>query len=564
MIDSIFFNIGIILGVTVAVAFVMRLLRQPLIIAYLVAGIICGPLLLDVVGSNHEFFETFAHFGVVLLLFAVGLGLNFSYLRKIGKVAMVTGIGQVVFTATVGTLILLALNFQPFSAMYLAIAITFSSTIIIVKLLADKRQLQSIYGRYTIGLMLVQDVIAVLIMVLLPLLGVQEAITTAVGILLLKGIVIIAAVMLIARFVLPVLLDRAAQSGEFLFLFTIAWCFIVAGAVHWAGLSLEIGAIIAGISLGSSPYQTEIVSRVKPLRDFFIVLFFILLGSEITVGGIEQALIPGLILAAFVLVGNPIILFVLYRMMRFTRRNSFLAGLTAAQVSEFGFVLLFLGQQMGHVSQDELSVFTVVALVTIFVSSYLITYNTNIYTWLRPLIHRLFGKDKMLAVKETPEQYDAWVFGYHRIGWKICEGLAENGVPFAVVDYHPAAIRKLQDRGLPAFFGDASDIEFLDELPLNKAKLVISTIPEVDDQLNLIKQVRSVNPKAIIICLLDYKYQMEDLYAAGANYVMLPHLLGGQWMIDVLQSQPWTKRTFNKLQSQQKDELQLRFTVGAE
>lgn len=557
-------NISIILGVTVALAFIMRLLRQPLLVAYLVAGIICGPLLLDVVGKHHAFFETFAQFGVVLLLFAVGLGLNFSYLKKIGRVALVAGLGQFFFTAIVGWLILRVMNFQVFPALYLAVALTFSSTIIIIKLLADKHDSESVYGRYTIGLMLVQDAIAVGLLLLLPALQVQDAVIVSLLGLVVKGIGIIAIAVILARFVLPVILDHVAESGEFLFVFTIAWCFAVAGLAYWLGLSLEIGAIIAGISLGSSIYQTEIISRVKPLRDFFIVLFFIILGSEMTMRGLSAAWQPGIILALFVLIGNPLILYIIYRRFHFSRRNSFLAGVTAAQVSEFGFVLLFLGQRFGVVGEHELSIFTFVALVTIFLSSYLITHNYRIYSVLRPLIHRLFGKDRFLQLEDAPAQYDAWIFGYHRTGWKICEGLMAKKVSFGVVDYHPRAIQKLKGRQLPAYFGDASDIEFLSELPLAKAKLIVSTIPELDDQLTLVKYIRSVNKRCVIICLLEFKHQMEQLYAAGANYVILPHLLGGEWIAGILKTKRWSKATFSQLRQQQQREMNLRFTAGVD
>jgi len=562
--EGIFFNISIILGVTVALAFLMRLLRQPLLVAYLAAGIICGPLLLDVIGANHTFFETFAQFGVVLLLFAVGLGLNFSYLKRIGKIAFVAGLGQFAFTAIIGWLLLTVMHFSLFPALYLAIAMTFSSTIIVIKLLADKHDSESVYGRYTIGLMLVQDAIAVGLLLLLPALQVQSDLVVVLLTLVVKGIGIIAIAIILARFILPVILDHVAESGEFLFLFTIAWCFAVAGLAHWVGLSLEIGAIIAGISLGSSVYQTEIVSRIKPLRDFFIVLFFIILGSEMTVTGLASAWRPGLILSIFVLVGNPLILYAIYRGFHFSRRNSFLGGLIAAQVSEFGFVLLFLGQRLGAVGEHELNIFTFVALVTIFLSSYLITYSHQIYARLRPTIHRLFGKDKLLQLEDTPAQYDAWVFGYHRTGWKICEELTAQGVSVAVVDYHPRAINKLRGRQLPAFFGDASDVEFLSELPLAKAKLVVSTIPDPDDQLTMVKYVRSVNQRCVVICLLDFKHQLEQLYDAGANYVILPHLLGGEWIASILKGKHWNKATFATLRQQQRHDMDLRLTEGVD
>jgi Kef-type K+ transport system membrane component KefB len=200
----------------------------------------------------------------------------------------------------------------------------------------------------------------------------------------------------------------------------MAWCFAVAGLAAWAGLTLEVGAIMAGLSLGSSVYRTEISSRIKPIRDFFIAMFFIILGSEMNLADFKISIYPSLILSAFVLIGNPIILYTLYRRMKFTRKSSFLAGLTAAQVSEFGFVFLFIANELGFVNGNIMSIFTLVALITIFISSYLITYNHQIYKFLVPFFN-LFGPDRNKGMKEDLESYDVLIFGYHRLGWKICD-----------------------------------------------------------------------------------------------------------------------------------------------
>ena len=355
--DSAFIEITLLLAVTVGAAFLVRLLRQPLIVAYILAGIVGGPMLLGLFDGDHELYQTFAQFGVVLLLFIIGLNLNFRHLKAIGRVSLMTGLGQVIFTAGLGTLILWAINLPLMAAAYLAVAITFSSTIIIMKLLADKKDSDTIYGRYTIGLMLVQDIIAVLLIIALGIThGSLEPSAGDPIWLVIKLIGAAVALVLISKYVLPRVLDKIAGSGELLFLFTIAWCFSIASALYALGLSLEVGAVASGIALSSSPYQLEIGSRVKPLRDFFLILFFIVLGSELGLGSFTQALGPAIWLSVFILVGNPFILYLLFRSQKFTRRNSFLAGLTAAQVSEFGFVLLLVGQQAGYIGGRELAI----------------------------------------------------------------------------------------------------------------------------------------------------------------------------------------------------------------
>ena len=539
----------------------MRMLRQPLIVAYIVAGLVAGPLFLNLMDGGGDFFNMFAKFGIVLLLFIVGLSLNVGHIKRMGKSVLIGGILQFAITVVCGYIIMTLLHFDLVPSLFIAAAVSFSSTIIVVKLLAQKKDLETVYGRFTVGVLLLQDVIAILIMIFLNTPhenGVQwyTVAASAAG----KGIVLVGLVVLMSKYILPYLMDRIAKSGELLFIFTIAWCFGVASLVYWAGFSVEIGAIIAGISLGSTVYQSEISSRIRPLRDFFIVLFFIVLGSELQLGDVWTALTPGLILSLFVLIADPLIFYFAMRKMHYTRRNAFLAGITAAQVSEFGFILVFKGRELGYLHGQELSILTIVALITIVVSSYLITYNEQLYQFVRPLL-ALFGKDH--AQEEDEEKkFDAWVFGYHRIGWKLCEALVQKKMKFAVVDYNPETIQKLKHRGIPAFFGDAADVEFLESLPLEKAKMIISTIPEPDDQKTLIMHIRALSDKPYIIASLYHNTHLEDLYEAGADYVMMPHLLGGQFISDVLTEKPWNKMTFKDLKKEQKEEMKLRFTLG--
>ena len=555
--NNIFLQISALLGITVSVAFVIKLLRQPLMVAYIVAGIASGPLFLNVLNGDSHMYDAFAQFGIVLLLFILGLNLNFNHLGRIGLVSAVAGLGQVLFTFVIGLFLLLLMEFSLLTASYLALAITFSSTIIIVKLLNDKNDTDTTYGKYTIGLMLVQDVVAIFVLIAMSTLTAGNSFLSAAGILVLKGLALGFLLYLISKYLLPRILDRIANNGEFLFIFTIAWCFGIASMVNLSGFSIEIGAVAAGLTLGTSPYQTGIISRIKPLRDFFIVLFFIILGSEMGLANFDTVLLPGAILSLFILVGNPIILYVIFRQFKFTRRNSFLAGVTAAQVSEFGFILVFTGQMMGHIGGEVLPIFTMVALVTIFISSYLITYNKQLFRLLRPIFN-LFGKDRHTQMRERAPRYDVWVFGNHRIGWKICETLKKMEVNFAVVDCSHQAISNLKRQNIPAFFGDVSDIDFLEMLPLEKSKLIISTFPDPDGQSTFINYVKSLNKKVHIISNLNHNMYLDDLYAAGSDYVLMPHLLGGHWIADILKKNKWTKTKFKELRKEQEQEIEAR------
>jgi Kef-type K+ transport system membrane component KefB len=561
MLDNIFLQMSVLMGLTVSIAFIVRLLKQPLMIAYIIAGIVAGPVFLGVIHHEQESFHAFAELGVVLLLYVVGLSLNFEYIKRVGKGAIIGGVGQVLFTGAVGWFLLRVIGFSMTSSIFLAIATTFSSTIVIIKLLTDKKDLDTIYGRFTVGILLVQDVIAIFLLIFIKTMESGGSWAAEFGMIAVKGLLIVAAIYFLARVLLPPLLDRIAESGEFLFLFTIAWCFGVASLVYALGLSLEIGAVLAGISLGSSPYSHEISSRIRPLRDFFIVLFFIILGSEMGLAELKHVLIPSIVISSFILIGNPLILYIIYRTQKFTRRNAFLIGLTAAQVSEFGFIVLFSAQSAGLVGGSELATLTFTALTTIFISSYLITYNEQIYQFLQP-IFAIAGPDKYQQQEQGIANYDIWVIGYHRIGWKVCQTLKEQKKHFAVIDYNPQAISRLKHQGIPAFYGDIADVEFLSELPIEQAKMIISTVPEPDDQMTLIKHIRKENKKSIIIANLHHARFVKQLYAAGANYVMMPHLLGGLWISEVLLNSRWTKKTFQELKSEQKKEMAVRFQAG--
>lgn len=549
--SDIFFNLSLLFGLTVTVAVVVRLLGQPLLVAYLVSGILAGPLFLNLVNSRDAFFHSFSQLGVVLLLFIVGLSLNTRHIGRIGKTAFKTGAGQLVFTVLGALPILFWFGYEAQSALYLAIAVTFSSTIIVMKLLSDQKALETVYGRHTAGLLIVQDLFA---MGMLIFLMNQASSWQSWGMLLLKLLGLCAILFILSARILPPILRRIAASGEFLFLSSVAWCFGVASIASIAGFSLEIGALLAGLSLGSSPYHYDIMSKMKPLRDFFIVLFFIILGSELQLSDIAAAWGPSLALSLFVIIGNPIILYFLYRRQKFTRRNSFLASTAAAQVSEFGFILLFAGRELGHLSSNELPVFTLTALATIVVSSYVITYNDTIYRRMTPFF-RLFGRDRYQNADEPGATYGAWVAGYHRIGWKICEELKSHGISCAVVDYNPEAIEKARRRGIPAFFGDVSDMEFLESLPIGSAHLIVSTIPEPEPQAALFRHAKKMSKKIRCIGTAGHTDTLGDLYEAGADYVMLPHLLGGRWMGELVTTQSLTARSFAALRREQAREL---------
>lgn len=532
MAGDIFVNLSIIILLAVLISGIMRLLKQPLLIGYIITGIIVGPYLFNIISSN-TIFETFSKIGIALLLFMVGLHLNPKVIKDVGGVSLITGLGQVIFTSLIGFLIARAFGFSNLVSLYVAVALTFSSTIIIMKLLSDKRDLETLYGRISIGFLIVQDLVAIFALMLISSLSNNAGVSGFVFGTLVKGLFAILIVLFFGFFILPRFNNFFAKSQEFLFLFSIGLCFAVASLFQYLNFSIEIGALLAGITLSLSPYSQEISSKMKPLRDFFIVLFFILLGSQMVLGDITKNIVPIIVFSVFIIIGNPIIVIILMGLLGYTKRNSFLAGLTVAQISEFSLILIALGIKVGHLSSDVLSMVTMIGLITIGGSTYMILYAEKIYPFFSKFLS-VFEKKKLKDKKYLSRKYDTILFGYNRIGFNVLRALKKSKRSYLVVDFNPEIISDLKKLRIPCLYGDAYDAELLDELPLDKLKLAISTIPDFETNFLLIEKMKLVNPKAIIIVRADQIKDALYLYRKGADYVLTPHFLGGEYVAKMI------------------------------
>ncbi len=528
MAAGIFYEFSSILIIAAVVAGVMVLLRQPLIIGYILTGILVSPYGLGIV-SSADSLALFSHLGIAILLFMVGLSLNPRVVREVGKVSLLTGAGQFVFTFIIGLAASLLLGFPAVTAAYIAVALTFSSTIIILKLLSDKRETETVYGRIAIGFLVVQDLIAVFVLMVLSstpsgenisLLAVETGLV-GMGLLFLLGMVSI--------YVLPWVMEAIARSREYLLLFALGWCLALAALFDLFNFSIEIGALLAGVTLSVSPYHAEISSRMKVLRDFFLVLFFIALGSELVVTDVYQHAPSILVFSAIILVGNPLIVMTLMGRLGYTRKNSFFAGLTVAQISEFSLILVALGIKLGHIPGEVLSIMTMVGMITIFCCTYFILYANRIYVRLSPLLKVFERKGKKIDEHRyhRHEQYDIIIFGCNRIAYDLIESLKNLKKKFLIVDYDPDIITRVAGEGFACVYGDVTDHDTLRDIELAKAKMTISTIHDLETNLILIDHIKQANPEGIIIAT---SFNVEDaikLYEEGANYVIIPHFLGG-------------------------------------
>jgi len=527
---SVFQQFALLLLIAAALGIVAGWLKQPLILAYIVMGVAAGPALVGW-AAPAEALELLAEFGVTMLLFAVGLKLDPRLVRHLGPVALATGLGQLGFTIVIGYAICLALGYDWVSALYIAIALTFSSTIIIVKLLSDKREIDSLHGRVAMGFLIVQDIAVVIaLMILGSLRESPDATVAQVALVTAAKMAGAAAVVWLAlRFVVPQLARRAAKSGELLLLASIAWGVLAAAGGELAGFSKEVGAFLAGFTLAATPFRDAVAGRMASVRDFLLLFFFIELGLRLEVGAIGGELLPAAILSAFVLIGNPLIVMAIMGYMGFRARTGLLAGLTVAQISEFSIVFVAMGVTLGHVGGAALAVTTTVGIVTIAASTYMILYSERLYEWLKPLLG-VFERDvpyrevRGALAPHDEVRPEAIVFGMGRYGRRLAEQLQHEGHQVLGVDFDPELVRSAAHATVPVRFGDASDPGLLDELPLASARWAVVTLPEPEVALALVAALRAHHYRGRIALAARSGEDMRRLSRTHPDLLLRPFL----------------------------------------
>ena len=539
-IGGIFHQVALLLLLTAGIGLIATLLRQPLVVAFILAGIVAGPVGLGLVDPEGEI-ELFAEIGVAVLLFVVGLKLDVRMVRNVGPVALATGLGQVAFTSGVGWLLTLALGFDPVAALYIAVALTFSSTIIIVKLITDKGDLDSLYGRIAIGFLIVQDICVVIALIVLTAIGepggpdpAQEALRTV-----LTAVAFLAAIYLLGRYVLPLFEHRLARSPELMVLFAIAWAVALAAAADVLGFSEEVGAFLAGVSLASSPYRDTLGSRLTNLRDFLLLFFFVALGAQLDFEAAGALLVEALVLSAFVLIGNPIIVMVIMGAMGYRTAVSFRAGLTVAQISEFSLILAALGADLGQISDDVVALITVVGLVTIGLSTYMITYADALYERLQPMLGVFERNQAHRGIEQDLDrevvQPDVAVLGTGRYGRQVVERLVARGWTPIVVDHDPEALRELEAEGVPIRYGEVTDSHLPDLLPMASLRWVISTVRDGEANLVLLAHLQEAGFAGLTAVAARQPNDVPLLRDAGATVVLRPFADAARSAVEILE-----------------------------
>lgn len=529
-------ELGVIVIIATACALVARLLKQPLLLSYILAGILIGPYGLELV-TDYSTITVVSELGIAFLLFIVGLELDINKIKNLGAISLIAGIGQVTFTFLAGYFFTQWIGFPPIPSIYISIALTLSSTVLVVKLYEEKNQLDTLHGRIALGILLVQDFLAVLSMAMLS--GSADFSTALVATALLKGLGFFIVAMLLGQYLLPALFKFVAESQELLFIASVAWCFLFAIIAEWLELSVAIGAFLAGISLASLPYSFEIINKTKSLRDFFATIFFVALGMQIVFHNILNYLPTIFWLSIFVLIGNPLIVMILMSLFGFKSRTSFLTSIAIAQISEFSLVFVLFAYQNGLVPQFVISVIAVIAVLTFTLSSYMITYGDKLYEKLYPAL-RLFEKISLRKMEfgylpAAQKRYDIVICGCDRIGKTVLIKLLHMGKHVLVIDSNPEIIKSLITNHIPCIYGDLTDHTIFTKINLKHAKIVISTIADELVNTALAKKIKQLNKKIIRIVTADHHNPAMHLYNAGVDYVIMPHRIGGHYIASLLQ-----------------------------
>ena len=523
--SEIFFQLGTVIILAAAAALLLRLFRQPQILAYVITGILLTPVLHLV--TDLSIIESMSTIGIAFLLFLVGMEMDIKALRNVALVSTAGGLLQMLILFFLGYGAALLLGYIGKEAAYLGLFLIFSSTMVVMKLLSDRRELQTLHGRIIVGILLIEDAVAILVLSLLSTsngFAIMVLLTA-----LLKFASLFAVAFLTSTYIFPSLFRFAAMHQELLLITSVGICFVFALAFSYWGFSLAIGAFIAGIALGNLEYRLEIIGKVKSLRDFFALLFFVALGMRLSLEAIREQWVALVVLLGIILILKPLVTMTLCSIFKYTKKPSFLTANALSQVGEFSLIVAAQGLALGQISQNLFSLVIMTVVITITTTSYQLKYEYLLYRILKIPLH-IFDKFTTEGLEYLPSEIKPKIIlcGYNRIGFSILNNLRKVKKEVLVVDYNPEVIDQLVQEKYHCLYGDVADEEIIERMNLKQATLVISTVPGLQENMLLIKHVRKVNRRATVIVTGSDIEGALRLYEHGANYVILPHFLGGE------------------------------------
>ena len=536
-------DIGIAILVATVVGLIFHYLKQPIILGYLVSGIIIGPTIGPRWVTDPDHIEVISELGLIFLLFIIGLEMDVQKLRKSGKAMIVAGVGQFSLSVLIGLGFFVLIGYKvgggSLDALYLAIFCGLSSTAIVVKTLYDKYELDTFSGRITLGILIFQDIWAILVLALLP--HFTDPKISVVALAVVKGLGLAATAFIVSSYLLKRLFEKVSKTPEIVVSISIAWCAALAGAAELLGLSMEMGALIAGVAISSFPYSEHISAKILPLRDFFLTLFFISLGMKIPEP--SMALLTGaLVIVLFVIASRFLIVYPLLAMNNTGRHTAFISSLNLSQISEFSLVIATLGVSFGHIRQELMSLILYAMSVTSVLSAYMIKANHKFYRLFDNSLVKLgFPELERPATEVSEESAGAVVIlGYHRGAAALIKEFQREQPEvlsrLLVIDFNSEILKMLHNKGIKGMFGDLSSLDTLVHAKIASAEMIISTIPDMllkgTSNRILVRACRALAPNAVIVATAESSAQVQELMEEGATYVIRPYSMIGREVAD--------------------------------
>lgn len=546
--NSPFIVFSLIFGLAVCAGMVARAFKQPAFLGHVLVGAVVGYLGIARGGEVGRLLDIMSSAGVMLLLFLVGLEMDITGVRKIGEKIVVVGIGQILITGGIFSLLAWQTGISISAGLFLGVSIALSSTIIVIKLLSEKHDLDSLPGRIAVALLLIQDLAAIIMLIVF-----SKSSSSGFLDLIMKVVVLILFSGLMAKKIMPKILHNLARSMDELILFSLAWCFVLAALVASPifDLSLEIGGFLAGLALSGSFEHVHIATKIKPIRDFFLSIFFVGLGLNMRFD--QSVIMAAFYLSVVVIVAKPMVVWILLRLNNFKQRVAFNTAILFGQISEFSFIMVGLGFRADLVSQSWVSLISLVGMLTMVVSGYLIIDKEKVFQFLKPCLDLLWKDNRDREAGEEIEISDHVIlFGCHRMGKSILMHLVAHE-KILVVDFDPEVVSNLEGRGIRALYADASDIETYDRLNLAKAKMVISTLKDINDNLTMLFEMKKRKLKTSVVMDAESIEDARTLYEAGATYVIFPHFVGGLHLGDLVKNGVREKSDFEKYRKYQQE-----------
>lgn len=541
------FDIAIIIIIATFVAYIIRLLKQPLILAYVLTGLILGPVFLGLV-KDQNIVLILSEVGIAFLLFFVGLEINFKKLKQITGVSLVVTCIQVALTFLAGFYLSLYFGLNQISAFYIGAIVAFSSTMVVVKLLSDKDELDTLHSRIILGILLIQDIIVIFLLAILNKIDENFTLTVLYGPLF-KGVILFALAILFSKFIFVKIFDFAAKSRELLLFCALAVCFLFSLLSAYLGFSIVIGAFIAGLSLASLPYSIDIAGEVSPLKNFFALLFFVALGMQLKLDSFNFSLNFLIYLLLIVILLKPLIIMIITSIFGYDKRTSFLSSMSLGQISEFSLIIVLLGLQLGHIDSSIFSLTIILAVITMVLTSYLIHYDkkiSNFFAGILNVFEKLSLRERRIhcLMKKKPKII---IFGCHRMGSIFLQSFEKMKKKVLMIDFNPEIIEDLIEKKKNCLYGDIMNEEVLKLANIRKASLVVSTVKDEERSLFLLDYVKRYNKKAKIIVTARYLKEALQYYKKGASYVIIPHILTAEKISDLLKQIVKKKSVINKV-----------------